>query len=110
MARRSTAARILAPLALLAAGGATYGVVKDGLKNGNHKASATTTATSTTTTTKAKSKSKSRGKRTYTVKSGDVLSAIAEKTGVSLARIEQLNPKIDPSSLQKGQKLKLPAR
>lgn len=109
MARRSIAARILAPLALLAAGGATYGVVKDGLKDTNDKAS-TTTVTSKTTTSKAKSTSGSKSRRTYTVKSGDVLSAIAEKTGVALERIEELNPDIDPSSLQKGQKLKLPPK
>lgn len=109
MARRSTAARILAPLALLAAGGATYGVVKDGLKEGDEKAS-TPTVTSRTSTTKATSRSGSRARRTYTVRSGDVLSAIAERTGVPLARIEELNPRIDPSSLQKGQKLKLPPK
>jgi LysM repeat protein len=43
----------------------------------------------------------------YTVHSGDILSSIAEKTGVSVARIQQLNPDIDPQALVAGQRLKL---
>ncbi len=38
---------------------------------------------------------------------GDTLSAIAHKTGVPLARIERLNPDIDPQILVAGQQLKL---
>ena len=43
----------------------------------------------------------------YIVKSGDTLSSIAIKTGVSLARIQALNPKLDSQSLQTGQRVKL---
>jgi LysM repeat protein len=45
--------------------------------------------------------------KSYEVRSGDTLSAIAEKTGVEMSRIEQLNPEIDPQALIEGQKLKL---
>jgi LysM repeat protein len=41
------------------------------------------------------------------VKPGDVLSSIAEKTGVSLQRLQELNPDVDASALRAGQKLKL---
>jgi LysM repeat protein len=41
------------------------------------------------------------------VKSGDTLSSISIKTGVSLARIQALNPKLDSQSLQTGQRVKL---
>ncbi len=43
----------------------------------------------------------------YVVKRGDSLSAISARTGVSLERIEQLNPALDPLSLVPGQRLKL---
>lgn len=43
----------------------------------------------------------------YVVKEGDSLSGISARTGVSLRRIEQLNPRVDPLSLVPGQRLKL---
>jgi LysM repeat protein len=45
--------------------------------------------------------------KAYTVQEGDTLSRIAHKTGVPLARIERLNPDIDPQILIAGQQLKL---
>ena len=43
----------------------------------------------------------------YVVQPGDSLSLIAEKTGVSLVRLQQLNPDIDPQLLPSGVKLRL---
>lgn len=43
----------------------------------------------------------------YTVKPGDALSTIAASTGVSLARIERLNPAVDAKALHAGQQIKL---
>lgn len=43
----------------------------------------------------------------YVVKSGDTLIGIAHRMGVSVARIEQLNPEVDPQILIAGEKLKL---
>jgi LysM repeat protein len=45
--------------------------------------------------------------KTYTVESGDTLTAIAHKTGVSVAEILALNPEVDPQILIAGQTLKL---
>jgi LysM repeat protein len=45
--------------------------------------------------------------RYYVVKQGDSLSSISLKTGVSMAKIQQLNPTIDPATLRPGQRLKL---
>ncbi len=58
------------------------------------------------------SKSSGQGKKkpkraAYEVQSGDTLTGIAQKTGVSVERIEKLNPELDPQALQAGQKLKL---
>lgn len=44
---------------------------------------------------------------TYRVKPGDSFAAIAEKTGVDVDTLAELNPDVDPRALQPGQKLKL---
>ncbi len=44
---------------------------------------------------------------TYVVKSGDTLISIAHRNGVSVARIEALNPEVDPQILIAGETLKL---
>ena len=43
----------------------------------------------------------------YIIKTGDTLATIAQKTGVSVSRIQELNPNIDPQALVSGQRLKL---
>lgn len=49
-----------------------------------------------------------RKTRTTIVKSGDTPSAIAEREGVSLERLLELNPRIaDPRTLHAGDRLKL---
>jgi teichoic acid transport system ATP-binding protein len=104
-------ARWLAPLALagavvallitLSIGGSSNG---SGADSAGTKPRAATQAAATRTTTTAAAKS---APRTYSVKPGDVLSAIAEKTGVSLQRIEELNPNVDAQTLHAGQQIKL---
>jgi LysM repeat protein len=109
-----TPARWLAPLALVGAAVAIAVTVKATSSNGgggtatstsgapSSTAPTTTTAAATTATTTTPAAG-----RTYTVQPGDVLSAIAEKTGVALTRIEALNPDVDAQSLHAGQKIKL---
>jgi LysM repeat protein len=50
------------------------------------------------------------GARFYTVRSGDNLSTIAAKTGVSVDQLLQLNPSLDPQGLVNGQRVRLPGR
>ena len=45
--------------------------------------------------------------KTYEVQSGDTLTSIAHRTGVSVAVILKLNPGVDPQILISGEKLKL---
>jgi LysM repeat protein len=45
--------------------------------------------------------------KTYTVQTGDTLTAISHKTGVPVAEILALNPEVDPQILIAGQTLKL---
>jgi LysM repeat protein len=47
------------------------------------------------------------GPRTYRVRAGDTPSAIAERTGVPLEQLQELNPDIDPQQLSPGQRLRL---
>lgn len=58
--------------------------------------------------TKQSQKRPQRSKaKTYTVQSGDTLTAIAHKTGVPVAELQALNPEIDPQILIAGEVLKL---
>lgn len=99
--------RILAPLALAACLLAVVIVATSSMggDDGAEPAASTQTATTTSTT----SRTSTTGRSTYTVKSGDSLSLIAEKTGVPVEELVQLNPGVDPQSLRTGQKLKLKA-
>ncbi len=45
----------------------------------------------------------------YVVQSGDLLSTIAQKCGVSVEAIVALNPTLDPNNIQVGQTILLPA-
>jgi hypothetical protein len=46
-------------------------------------------------------------RRFYTVKPGENLTGISTKTGIPVPTLEQLNPSLDPNSLQTGQRLRL---
>ncbi|HKF80363.1 MAG TPA: LysM domain-containing protein [Thermoleophilaceae bacterium] len=41
------------------------------------------------------------------MKTGDTLGGIAAKTGVSVDKLQELNPGLDPQGLVSGQKVKL---
>lgn len=105
-------ARWLAPLALLGASAAIMIVVSSNSGSGDSPPASsgitgsTATATGTTATTATTTTGSSR-RRFYVVQDGDVLSAIADKTGVPLAVIEQLNPDVDAQTLRAGQRIKL---
>jgi LysM repeat protein len=43
----------------------------------------------------------------YIVKTGDTLGSIAEKTGIPVEKLQELNPELDPQALVSGQKIKL---
>jgi hypothetical protein len=43
----------------------------------------------------------------YTVRAGDTLAAVAVRTHVPLARLRRLNPKLEPTALFIGQRIRL---
>jgi LysM repeat protein len=104
-------ARFLAPIALIAFAFVLYTVVQDArdpasTSDNGAKSSATATATATAKSSKKTSKKTSKSK-TYTVKAGDTPSGIAQKTGVALDKLLDLNPDLDPQSMAPGQRIKL---
>jgi LysM repeat protein len=50
---------------------------------------------------------KGSGDKYYFVQPGDSLSTIAEKEGIDLDTLEQLNPDLDPQTLSAGQRVRL---
>jgi LysM repeat protein len=107
-------ARFLAPLALIAFAIVFVSVLNSsgskGKDDSGSKSAATTTAKQaggTSTTTAKTSKPKAKKPKTYTIQAGDTLGSIAEKSGVPLTTIMELNPQVDSNALTTGQKIKL---
>jgi LysM repeat protein len=100
--------RFLAPLALVVVALALFGILltssagDDGGSDGSPAADTTEATTSPASTDRPRPT-----RRNYTVKLGDSLGAIAEKTGVDVERLQELNPELDPQALEIGQRIKL---
>jgi LysM repeat protein len=96
-----SAPRLLAPIALVAAGVIVIVVITlsfaetddDGRDRGARQEQEATTEAS--------------DERYYVVESGDSFSTIAEKTGIPQETLEQLNPDLDPQALAPGQRIRL---
>jgi LysM repeat protein len=106
--RRRRLARLFAPLALLVCAGALVGVVfSSNVVNGDEGGGERTTEQTSTGATEKKERPRRRTRAQYRIKTGDTLGGIAEKTGVPVERIEELNPELDPQALVAGQRIKL---
>jgi LysM repeat protein len=107
---RRSQARLLAPLALVAfvitlalvLGGSLGSDDGDSAGDGP----AETTESTTLGETAAEPPEKPL-KRVYTVKAGDNLDLIAEKTDVPADTLQELNPEVDPQALVIGEKITL---
>lgn len=95
--------RLLAPLALIAVLVAIVVIVQSNTGDGSK----------TEPDPSAKTNSEGSGgdgegaenPKTYTVEEGDTLSGVAAKFGVSVKRLERLNPDVDPQTIAAGQEL-----
>lgn len=97
--------RWLAPVAIVAVAGVALAIARGG---GGTGSDTTTTRRSSDGKSKSGAPAAKRSKRrTYVVRSGDTLSAISIETGVSVSRIQELNPDLDVQALQPGERLKL---
>ena len=103
-----SSARIIAPAALAVCAIAFFGVilVSGGDESGDGGRDERT-STAGRPSAKRTAPAGSPTAPTYTVKSGDTLAGIAEKTQVTVERIQELNPELDPQALVSGQKIKL---
>lgn len=93
----SSPLRFLAPGALLAVLLAVVLVVQSGTGD----EAVTPVAGATTEQTPAK------GRKTYTVRSGDSLSQIAQRYDLTVDQLQELNPDVDPQAIRAGQRLRL---
>ena len=102
--------RVLAPLALAAFAIAFLVVVaaSGGGEDGGdrERAPSTTRPVARRTTTTPPRRPASRP-RFYVVRRGDILQTIADRTGVSVERLRELNPDLDPRALVAGQRIRL---
>jgi LysM repeat protein len=107
---RLSFARLLAPLALI---GVTVAVLMIVLGSGvvgddnSSESAGTRDLPAATDRGATQNKKKKRLSKSYTIKANDTLSGIADKTGVTVERLEELNPDLDPQGLVAGQKIKL---
>ena len=101
---RRTSARWLGPIAVLTVAGAIAALAVGTL--GRHGDGDTSGAPQTTVKVKVKNPRRPTPAH-YTVRQGDVLSVIADRFGVSVDRLQQLNPTLDPRLLQPGMRLRL---
>jgi LysM repeat protein len=108
--RRSSPARLLAPISLVAFVLALFIVVASsdtsddsgdgGERGGSQQTEQISTVGETGTEPRVSA-------RFYTVKTGDTLAAIAETVGVPVTQLQELNPELDPQALVSGQKIRL---
>jgi LysM repeat protein len=109
----SSSARWLAPLALVAACLALVVVLTTGGSSDSGSAQEQIPPAPAGTTAKAPARSTTTAAQpalssaTYTVQSGDFLSTVAEKTGVNVDRLRQLNPGLDANAMHVGQQIRL---
>ncbi len=120
-----TPTRWLAPIALLVALAAVGYVVRDFTSSASDEEPAATTTTTERQTESGGSDEESdtettaggdgetttsttpRGGRTVRVGEGDTLGSIAEENDLSVEEIVELNPDLDPNSLNVGDRVKL---
>ena len=101
-------ARLLAPLALVVFALAVVLVLLTASAGDDGDGGADTASDQTGTTAQTTTATTTTPRRsTYTVKTGDTLGLIAEKTGVPVERLQELNPELDPQALLSGQKINL---
>ena len=101
-------ARMLAPIALAVFAVAFFAVILTSGGSGEEKADDGGERKASTRKSKSRGGDGPRGNAaSYTVKTGDTLAGISEKTGLSVEKLQELNPELDPQALVSGQKIRL---
>jgi LysM repeat protein len=114
-AERRSPLRILAPAALIVFALALVVIISSANGGGGGGGTSSSSAEKardlgTGNASKPKSRKSSRDKlpkSVYVVKSGDTLGSISQTVGVSVTKLQELNPNLDQFSLVAGQKIKI---
>jgi LysM repeat protein len=111
---RSVTLRILAPAALIVFAVALAMIISSANSSKDSGGTSSSAAekqrdlgSSTTKSRKTRTTRDKLPQRVYVVKSGDTLGSISEKVGVSVEKLQELNPNLDQFSLVAGQKIKI---
>src|SRR5204862_1309975 len=116
--RRRELTRYGAPAAFLLAVTIAVLLVRSGLDNGSHEETVAAPTTTAQTTTAAPTTTISLTDSTqvttapanaqyYVIQSGDTLGAIAAKYNTTVDELVTLNPEVDPTALQPGQRIRV---
>jgi LysM repeat protein len=92
------------PAALLVAVTITVAMMRGGLRSSGHHASARPAPVVRHAALKPPPH---HLRRTYVVRAGDTIEAVSTRTGIPQARILALNPKVSPTALFIGERLRL---
>ena len=104
----TTLARVLAVLALAAVALAIFLVVSSSIEDDDGKGKPAVQRENNDNRNNDNGNQNQGGPpKVYIVQPGDTLTGIAEETGVSIERIQQLNPGLDPQILNSGERLRL---
>lgn len=106
-------ARIAAPAAFLLAATIAVLLVRAALRDESQPPRPATTAVTTTAPNQGAARApRPRADRQagnfYVVQSGDTFGTIADAHGTSVARLVQLNPRVNPRALTVGQRIRVP--
>lgn len=112
--RRDEWRRYAAPAAFLLAATVAIVLVRSGMHAGGGKAATTTVpvlprklVVTATTKQTAHPKTSTSKHQFWTVQAGDTYGVISTKSGVPVATLERLNPKVSSTSLFIGEKIRL---
>jgi len=97
--------RYAAPAAFLVAVTIAVALVRSGLEHGSGGARTTTTTRSIPSSPQVSTTA--NGREYWKVRAGDTFGVISTQTGVSVARIQRLNPKVTSTSLFIGEKVRI---
>lgn len=103
-------ARLLAPAAFLVAATVAILLIRTGLDNDSNPAPRrpATTQPAPANPEPATTARRQPQRPTYTIQAGDTLQSVALGQGTTVERLLELNPQIDPTSLQVGQRIIVP--
>ena len=100
---RRISVRLVAVLAIAAAGVALFVVIGGSLSDDSGDGQRAERRAQQ----REKEREDAQTEKVYVVQPNDTLGSIAQKTGVSVETLQQLNPQIDPQALPAGATLKL---